>query len=95
MLSESVDVCLYACAIYVYVCVCIVFFALNSHMPMGDESQANKSVRSLQLNAETDIVLYLDGQALLWLCSADIIIDSTPGPVHVTAAFSHCHNKWY
>lgn len=73
--------------------VCIVFFALNCHMLVGDGSQANKSVRSLQVNAETDVVLYLDGQAFLWLCSANIIIDSTPGPVHITVTFPDCLNE--
>lgn len=62
-------------------------------MPVGDGRQTNKSVRSLQLNTETDAVLYSDGQAYLWLCSADIVIDSAPGPVHVTAAFPYCLNE--
>lgn len=90
--SECVDVGLNACAVYVHACMFIVFFALNCHMLVGDGSQTNKSVRSLQLKAEIDTVLYVDRQALLWLCSADSII-SIPGPVCVTAAFPDCHNE--
>lgn len=87
----SVDVFFYACAVY-------VFFTLNCHMPVHDGCQANKSVRSLQLNAETDYCLYSDGQVFLWLGFADIsIIDSTPGPVHVTLDFPDCLNElsWF
>lgn len=87
------DVCLVCVYTNVNVCMCIVFVTLKCHMPVCDGRQANKSVRSLQLNAETDIVLYSDGQAFLWLSSTDISIDSAPGPVHVTADFPDCLNE--